>query len=115
MKRCRETTRFLCEVGYPDALFLQWGISLNENNRSKAELEWDKIRSRLPNLERRILDLRYHKFFTLRQISKELGMSVHVVRKRKEEILRKIMHSKEGIKLYQAYRQENDVNSSFDE
>lgn len=104
MKRCRETTRFLSEAGYPDAIFRSWGISLDENNRPKAVQEWEKILSRLPDLERSILDLRYQKFLTLKQISKELGLSVHVVRKRKEEILRKIMHSREGINLYQTFR-----------
>ncbi len=104
MKRRRETVSFLHDVGYPDTIFSQWGITLDENNRKTAELEWEKILSSLPTMERSILELRYQKCLTLRQISEELGIPLHFVRKQKEGILRKIMNSKAGINLYQTFR-----------
>ena len=104
----RETIGILRKTGYPDAIFQHWGIILNDSNREMAKKDLEKILAQLPILEQNILNLRYKKFFTIREIAIKLKNPCHIIRKRKEEVLRKIMYTKEGMELYQSYRQKGD-------
>ena len=104
MMHAAETTRFLRETGYPDTVFLQWGITLDESNRKEARQDLEKILAELPSLERNILELRYQKFLTIKQIAARLGVPLHIVRKRKEETMRRLIYTKAGMNLYQMYR-----------
>ena len=104
MAQIHETPRFLRETGYPDTIFLQWGITLDESNRKEARQNLEKILAELPSLERNILELRYQQFLTIDQIATRLGVPHHIVRKRKEETMRRLIYTKAGMNLYQMYR-----------
>ena len=113
MEQIHETSRFLRETGYPDTIFLQWGITLDESNRKEARQDLEKILAGLPSLERNILELRYQQFLTIDQIAAKLGVPHHIVRKRKGETIRRLMYTKAGLNLYQMYHNAQDTSCSF--
>lgn len=107
MKSTTETSRSLSEIGYPDNVFLRFGITLCDGNRDQAKEDLERLLAELPVLNVSILKLRYQNFLSIVKIAEELGVSPHIVRRRKEGIIRKIMHTKAGINLYRKYRCQN--------
>ena len=108
MTHTAETTRSLREIGYPDNIFQRLGIVLDDGNRERAKVDLERLLAELPTLNRRILELRYQKFLSIAKIADELGVLPHIVRRRKEDIIRQLMHTKAGIELYRNYRQKGD-------
>ena len=104
MKSTTETSRSLSEIGYPDNVFRQWGIIINDRNRKQAKDDLEILLAELPTLSRSILKLRYQNFLSIAKIAEELGVSPNIVRRKKEGIVRQLMHTKAGINLYRKYR-----------
>ena len=104
MKSTTETSRSLSEIGYPDNVFLRLGITLCDGNREQAKDDLEKLLAELPLLNVSILKLRYQNFLSITKIAEELGVSPNIVRRRKEGIIRQIMHTKAGINLCRKYR-----------
>ena len=103
MVRIIETTAFLRETGYPDSIFLYWGITLNDDNREQAKKDLEKILAEFPPLEQDVVKLRYQYCLTLNQISEKLQVPVYIIRKRKNDVLRKAICTRAGVMLFQSY------------
>lgn len=104
MSDMNETVRSLKEKGYPNNLLKCWDLKATENQQSAVERLLDVMLAGIPPLERTILEMRYKKYYTLKQIATELELPYHLVRARKSNIIRKMRFSKTGLELYRCLR-----------
>ena len=98
-----ETVGLLARIGYPGNLLRLSGLNWDEGQLDAIRDELPTVLSRLSPFEQQIIELRYQRFYTIKAIAEEMGISNSVARHGKEGALRHLFRERNFFRLHKRY------------